>query len=74
MTVIFGSQANTYSGGTLINGGVVVMNNSASLGTGAITNNGGILRLFPHAARPYNYFVISNTCVIDDAYYAGNRH
>jgi alpha-L-rhamnosidase len=44
-SVIFGAQANTYTGGTVINGGVVLLGNAASLGAGAITNNGGILRL-----------------------------
>ena len=71
-TVTFGTQANTYSGGTLINGGIVNMGTAASLGTGALTNNGAIL-VFPHTGfSPSVNFVISNTCVVDFNSYAGN--
>jgi autotransporter-associated beta strand protein len=74
-TVFFGTQSNTYTGGTLIEGGVVQLGNAASLGAGAITNAGGILVLSHAGISPVNNdFVISNICVIDDAYYAGNEN
>ena len=37
------SSANTYSGGTTLNSGTLVLNNSTAIGTGALTINGGSL-------------------------------
>jgi autotransporter-associated beta strand protein len=37
------SSANTYSGGTTLNSGTLVLNNSTAIGTGALTINGGTL-------------------------------
>ncbi len=41
------SGANTYSGGTVINLGTLVVDNAQALGTGDVTVNGGILRADP---------------------------
>ncbi len=38
------SGANTYTGGTTINGGVIAISSADSLGTGGLTLNGGTLR------------------------------
>ncbi len=40
------STANTYSAGTTLNAGTLLINNDAALGTGAITINGGTLGFF----------------------------
>jgi len=37
------SSANTYSGGTTLNSGTLVLNNSTAIGTGALSINGGTL-------------------------------
>lgn len=37
--------ANTHTNGTIINGGMVQLNNAASAGTGGLTNNGATLRV-----------------------------
>ena len=39
------SSANTYSGGTTISAGMLVLGNGDALGTGAVTANGGTLKL-----------------------------
>lgn len=46
-SVVTLTRANTYSGGTTINnGGVIVIGNNAALGSGAVTiNNGGMLKI-----------------------------
>ena len=74
-TVIFGAQANTYPGGTLIKGGTVQIGNATSLGTGAITNLGGTLRIATNAALTVTVpMVFSNTTVIDYNFYpSGNQ-
>jgi fibronectin-binding autotransporter adhesin len=38
------TAANSYSGGTSVNGGMLVLGNDASLGTGSVTLNGGSLK------------------------------
>jgi autotransporter-associated beta strand protein len=63
------SSANTYTGGTVINGGTVQPNNAASFGTGTITNNGGRLLLssFPAGGIIANSFYFTGTNFLDAA-------
>jgi autotransporter-associated beta strand protein len=64
-TVSFGAQANTWSGGTLINGGLVQLSATTStLGTGPITNNGAVLSVAAETAIPNN-LVFTNTSIIN---------
>jgi fibronectin-binding autotransporter adhesin len=60
------SVANSYSGGTLINSGIVQAPNATSFGTGTITNNGGTI-LLPSAAvlSVANNLWITGTSTID---------
>lgn len=61
------TNVNTYSGGTVINSGSVEPNGVSAFGTGAVTNNGGILELigFPHAGIMVNSFFVTGTSLID---------
>jgi fibronectin-binding autotransporter adhesin len=63
------SVANTYSGGTTNNSGVlVVQTNSAALGTGSVIVNGGALMLSSNGFTAYtlaNAFFFTNTSLID---------
>jgi autotransporter-associated beta strand protein len=72
-TVILGA-ANTYTGGTLINGGVVQMQNAASLGTGTIINNGGTISLTATAVTIGNNLWFTGTSIMDDNNYLGNNN
>lgn len=65
-SIILGA-ANTYTGGTVINSGVVQPNVATSFGTGAVTNNGGtlLLNVFPNAGIMVNAFNVTGTSVID---------
>jgi alpha-L-rhamnosidase len=62
--VFFGTQANTYTGDTTINGGIVQLKAAASLGTGTITNNGATM-LISSALTITNNLVFNNTSLID---------
>jgi autotransporter-associated beta strand protein len=55
---------NTYSGGTVINGGVVQLGNAASLGAGTITNNGGTMSV-PAGTTISNSLFFTGTSVIN---------
>ncbi len=67
--------ANTYTGGTLLNGGIVQPQNAASFGTGTITNNGGTILLPAAAALSYaNNVWSTGTSIIDQNNYAGNNN
>lgn len=59
--------ANTYTGGTVINSGIAQPNTINAFGTGAVTNNGGLLELsgFPHSGIMVNAFHVTGTSVID---------
>jgi autotransporter-associated beta strand protein len=63
------SVANTYSGGTTNNSGVlVVQTNSAALGTGSVIVNGGAVMLSSNGFTAYtlaNAFFFTNTSLID---------
>jgi len=61
--------ANTYTGGTVINSGIVQPNVITSFGTGAVTNNGGDLLLtgFTHSGVMVNAFNVTGTSLIDMA-------
>lgn len=61
------SVANTYSGGTLINSGVILPENATSFGTGSLTNLGGVWEMssFPASGIIANQIVVSNTVMID---------
>ena len=65
-TVIL-NAANTYTGGTLINSGVVVPGTATSFGTAGITNNNGTLLLSTLAASGIiaNNFIINGTTLLD---------
>jgi autotransporter-associated beta strand protein len=61
------NQANTYSGGTTVNGGRLQPNNAASLGTGAVTINSGA-QVFLTASPPYaNSFTINGDGITEGA-------
>jgi len=65
--------ANTYTAGTVINGGIVQPQNGASFGTGAVTNNGGTILLLPAAALTFaNNLWFTGTSFLDQSNYAGN--
>jgi autotransporter-associated beta strand protein len=60
--------ANTYTGGTIINGGLIVVSNSTALGAaaGTITFLGGTIKFGPAAGFTIgNPLVFSNTVVLD---------
>ena len=60
--------ANAYSGGTTNNGGVIVMQNSSSLGTGNVIMNGGTVMFSTNGFAGYslaNSFFFTNTSTID---------
>jgi autotransporter-associated beta strand protein len=59
--------ANTYTGGTVINGGFVVPYVITSFGTGEITNNGGDMQLnnFTHSGIMVNPWYVTGTSAID---------
>jgi autotransporter-associated beta strand protein len=60
------SGANTYSGGTVINGGIVEPDNAACFGTGGVTNSGTMLfDVFSTAGIIANAFTVPETCAID---------
>ncbi len=63
------SGANTYSGGTIINGNIVEPDNAACFGTGSVVDNGGYLlfNLFPNAGIIVNSNNINGTCIMDFA-------
>lgn len=67
-TLVLGA-ANTYSGGTVVNGGSVQPGNAASFGTGAVTNNGGTLSFatFPASGVIKNTVNFTGTSRIDMA-------
>jgi fibronectin-binding autotransporter adhesin len=51
------SAANTYSGGTVLDNGTLVIANASALGTGDMTVNGGVLTADPQPINvPGNYF------------------
>jgi autotransporter-associated beta strand protein len=66
---IFLTNANTYTGGTVINSGVVAPGTITSFGTGNVTNSGGtlLLRGFPAAGIMTNSFFVTGTSMIDVA-------
>jgi autotransporter-associated beta strand protein len=67
--------ANTYTGGTVINGGVIVVSNNAAFGaaTAGLTNLGGTITMLPAAGTTIsNPFNVSNTTVIDMNAAGGN--
>ncbi len=67
------ATANTYTGGSLINGGIVQAQNAASFGTGAITNNGGTILLLPAAALTFaNNLWITGASILDQNNYNGS--
>lgn len=61
------SSADTYSGGTVINGGIVAPGNAASFGTGVVTNNGGSINFvnFPSGGVVNNIFNTPGTTILD---------
>lgn len=68
-SVTIWNNANTYTGGTIINGGTVVLNNGATLATGSYTplgtgtitlNTGGTLQLNPGAGGANVYTFANN--------------
>ena len=58
---------NTYTGGTLMNGGIVQPNTITSFGTAAVTNNGEILLLssYPNNSAMANALNFTGTSMID---------
>ena len=67
--------ANSYSGGTLINSGIVQAQNATSFGTGTITNNGGTILLPSAAALTIaNNLWITGTSTIDQNNFVGNNN
>ena len=69
------ATANTYTGGTLISGGIVQAQNGASFGTGTITNSGGTILLPNNAALTIgNNVWVTGSSIIDQNSYAGNNN
>jgi fibronectin-binding autotransporter adhesin len=64
-------NANTYGGGTLINGGALQVNANGSLGSGGITNNAALLRTSA-ALTIDNIIEWNGVCTLDLANVGGN--
>ncbi|MBW8782923.1 MAG: autotransporter-associated beta strand repeat-containing protein [Verrucomicrobia bacterium] len=56
------NNANTYTGGTTISAGTITFTNASSFGTGAITSNGGTIRLLGT-----NDLITTNNLVVNSA-------
>jgi len=68
-------NASTYTGGTLIDGGIVQIGNATSLGTGAVTNNGGTILMPPAAGLTVaNNLWFAGASIIDQNNYIGNNN
>lgn len=60
------SNANTYTGPTVINAGTIAVGDSAALGTGPVTiNNGGLLSLGSDAINGFDGFSINGGATVD---------
>jgi autotransporter-associated beta strand protein len=64
--------ADTYSGGTIVNGGVLQLNNGTAGGTFGITNNDGTILRFGAAVNVGNVFTINGNVIVDCNNIAGN--
>ena len=66
-TIVLSTTANTYTGGTVIDGGTVVPGVAASFGTGAVTNNSGTLLLstLANAGIIVNNFNVGGATLLD---------
>ena len=67
------SAGNSYSGGTVINAGIVQAKSNTSFGTGTVTNNGGAILLPPIAGLTIaNNIWLTGTSIIDQNNYTGS--
>jgi len=67
------SGANTYSGGTVVNGGTLQISSGTGAGTGAITNNNGVTFKPNTTTTLANSFNFNGTVIIDLNNVAGNQ-
>ena len=65
--------ANTYSGGTNLNGGILAVNNDSNLGTGALSFNGGTLEALA-AGGGFTSSKAVRSCRGRGDFFGGRRH